>query len=86
MNDALFVRSLQGVRDLLRDRQGVIGWDRALRDPLREIVTLNEFHHQRTHTARLFEAVYVRDVRMVQRCEDFRFALKAREPIVICRE
>ena len=86
MDDPLFVRGFQGVRDLLRDRQGVIDRDDALRDPLREIVTLNEFHHQRTDTARLFEAVYVRDVRMVQRCERLRFAREPRESIGIAGE
>ena len=48
MDDPLFVRGFQGVRDLLRDRQGFIDRDGALRDPVREIVALNEFHHQRS--------------------------------------
>ena len=60
--------------------------DDALRDPLREIVTLDEFHHERTYTARLFEAVDVRDVRMVQRGERLRFAREPRESIGIARE
>ena len=58
----------------------------APRDPLREIVALDEFHHERTYAARLFEAVDVRDVRMVQRCERLRFAGESRQPIGVGRE
>ena len=52
---------------------------------LREVVALDEFHHERSDPA-FFEAVDSRDVRMVQRGEHFRFALKACEPIVVSRE
>ncbi len=83
MNDPLFVRGFQGVRDLLRDRQASSIGICALRDPLREIVTLNEFHHERTYNPRLFEAVDVRDVRMVQRCEGLGFARESSQPIGI---
>ena len=48
--------------------------------------TLDEFHHQRTHTPRGFQAVNVRDVRVIQRGEDLGFALKARQAIRIRRE
>ena len=33
---------------------------------LREVVALDEFHHERSDAAALFEAVDARDVRMVQ--------------------
>ena len=47
MNDALLVRGFQGLRDLLRDGQRFIERDRAARDPLRQIVAFDEFHHER---------------------------------------
>ena len=59
---------------------------RAARDALRQIVALDEFHHERGHAPAFFEAVDGGDVRMIQRREHFRFALKAREPIGIGRE
>jgi hypothetical protein len=40
----------------------------------------------RGHAPALFEAVYRGDVRMIQRGEYFRFALKARESVVIGRQ
>ena len=43
--------------------------NRPARDPLREILALDELHHERARSVRL-EAVDLRDVRMVQRGED----------------
>ena len=57
--------------------------NRALRNALREIVAVDEFHDERGHAARLFEPVYGRNVRVVQRREDFGFPLKTRELIVV---
>ena len=56
-----------------------------MRDALRQIVTFDEFHHEGGQAPALFEAVDCGDVRMVQRPEHFRFALKTREPIGIDR-
>ena len=50
MNDPLLVRGFERVRDLLRDRQGFVDRDRAARDPLREVLALDELHHERAHT------------------------------------
>ena len=49
-------------------------------------VALDQLHHERGHAVRLLEAVDVRDVRMVQRGEDFGFALEPREALGIRRE
>ena len=46
-----------------------------------EILALDEFHHQRRDAVGVFKAVNRRDVRMVQRREDFGFALEAREAL-----
>ncbi len=66
MDDPLLMCRFEGFGDLLRDGQRVVERDRATRDALRQIVALDQFHHERTHTARLFEAVDVRDVRVIQ--------------------
>jgi hypothetical protein len=51
--------------------------DRAACDALREILTLDQFHHERTHAVRFFKAVGVRDVRMILRRKRLRFARAA---------
>ena len=72
MDDALLVRRLERLGDLLRDRQRVVERNRAARDPLRQIVTLDEFHDEGAHPAGFFEAVDVRDVRVIQGRERLR--------------
>jgi len=47
MDHALLMRRFEGFGDLLRDGQRFAHGDGALRDPLGEIVTLDEFHHER---------------------------------------
>jgi len=37
MDDAPLVRGFEGFRNLLRDGQGLVGWNRTTRDALREI-------------------------------------------------
>lgn len=53
----------------------------AVRDP-----PLDKLHHESGHPPALFESVDGSDVRMIQRSEHFRFALKASESIVIRRQ
>ncbi|MEQ1910004.1 MAG: hypothetical protein ABMA15_14340 [Vicinamibacterales bacterium] len=86
MNDALLVRRFERLGDLRRDGECFIARDRALRDPLRQVVALDQFHDECGHVSALLESVDLRDVRMIQRCEHFRFALKAREPFRIGRQ
>ena len=47
MNDPLLVRRFERLGDLLRDRQRLVERDRAARDPLREVLALDELHHER---------------------------------------
>ena len=70
----------------LRDRQRFVDRDGPTRDTLREIVALDEFHHQRADASAVFQAIDVRDVRMVERGEDLRFALEPGEAIGIVGE
>ena len=58
----------------------------AARDPLRQVLALDQLHHQRADVADRFEAVDVRDVRMVERRERLRFALEPRQPFGIAGE
>ena len=66
VDDPLLVRRFERVGDLLRDGQRLVERDRAARDALRQVVALDQFHHDRTHTAAFFEAVDVRDVRVIE--------------------
>ena len=83
MNDPLLVRRFERVGDLLRHRQRLIEWNGALRDAVGQRRTLDELHHQRRRVGGVFQAVDRGDVRMVERGEDFRLALEARQPIRI---
>jgi hypothetical protein len=86
MNDALLVRRLERLRKLCRNGQRLGQRDRALREPLREIVAIHELHRQRGQTSAVLEPVNCRDVRMVQRREHLRFALETRNPFGIAGE
>ena len=86
MDDSLLVRRFQRLRDLLRDGQRLIERNRPASDPLRQIVALDEFHHERGEAHAFFEPVDGGDVGMIQGREHFGFALKPRQPVVIRRE
>ena len=86
MNDSLFVRRFERVRDLLRSRQRFSDGDRPARDTLLQVLALDEFHDEGAHTAGLFQAVDVGNVGMVEGGERVRFAGESREPIRIIGE
>ena len=86
MDDPLLMRRFERVRDLLGDGQCFFDRDGAARDALRQIVALDEFHHQRTDTAGFFQSVNDRDVGMVQRGQGLGFTQEAREPLGVVRE
>jgi len=86
MDDALLVRRFERLRDLLRDGQRLVNRDRPARNALRQILALDELHHDRAHTATLFEAVDVRDVRVIDGRQRLRFAIEPREPVGVARE
>jgi hypothetical protein len=56
---------------------------RAARDALRQILALDEFHHEGAHAAGFLQAVNVRDVRMIEGGEGLSFACEPREAVVI---
>ncbi len=83
MDDAGLVRDFQRLGDLPGDRKRLVEWQRAPRQPLREILALDQFEHQGPGRADLLEAVDLRDVRVVQRGEGPGFTLEAGEPVRI---
>ena len=86
MNDALLVRRLQGLCDLLRDLQCLVEWDRSTRGPPGEILAFDELHHEGLDAVSVFQSVDGGDVWVVQRREGLGFTLEAREPICVVRE
>ena len=85
MDDPQLVRGFQGLGYLLRDRQCLVDWNRALSNSVGERLPLHQLHHQRTDAVRLFQAVDLRDVRMVQRRQCLGFTLEAGQPLGIVR-
>ena len=51
MHDTLFVRGGEGVGKLPRDMQRFVHRQRTARDPLREVLALDELHHERALAA-----------------------------------
>ena len=86
MDDPLFVRDFQRLGDLRGDGQRLIDRDRPLSDAIGQGRPLDQLHHQRGVAIHPFEAVDRRDVRMIQRRQDFGFALKSGEPLRVTRD
>ena len=86
MDDAPLVRGFESLGDLARDRKRLIQRNRTTGDALREVVTLDQFHHEGSQAPAFFEPVDRGDVRMIERGEHFRFALKTRETIRVRRD
>ena len=80
VNDALLVCRVKRIGDLLRDGERFVERNRPVRDAIRQCRSLDQLHHQRGYAGALLEAVNLRDIRMIQRCENFGLALKARQP------
>ena len=89
MDDSELVCRFERVRDLLRHRQRFGYRDRSAIDHGRQVLTLDQLHHQCARfsgRAVPFEPVDVRDIRMVQRGECLRFAGEASQPLGVRRE
>ncbi len=86
MDDAALVRGVQRVGNLPRDVQHLVERQRALRDPSRQIVAVDELHHERAHAAAFFQSVNLGDMRMVQGRERLGLASETRQTIGIARE
>ena len=86
MDDALLVRRFERFGDLSGDRQRLVDRQWPLRNAVRQGRAVDELHHERIHAGRVFEPVDGRDVRVIERGEDFGFALKAGQPVRVCRD
>ena len=85
VDDALLVRRLERLRDLSCDEECLVDRDRAFRNAVSQRGALDQFHDEPSHTIALLEAVDDRDVGMIQRREDFGFALEPHQPLGVCR-
>jgi hypothetical protein len=86
MDDPLFMRGFERFGDLFRDGERLVYRDRTARDALRQIVALNELHHEGVNVTSLFESVNDCDVGVVQRGQGLGLTLEASEAIDIMRE
>ncbi len=90
------MRGLERLGNLLRDGQGLVERHSGLPrrsassakagDALRQVVALDEFHHERGDATAFFEAVDRGDVGMVQRGERLGFPREARQAVRVMRE
>ena len=77
VDDALLVRGFERFGDLLGDRQRFVKRNRPLRDAIGERRSFDELHHERRRPIAPLPAVDMRDMRMIERGEPFRFTLEA---------
>ena len=86
VDDPLSVRRFQGLRDLTADPQSFFERDRAAREPLRQRLSLDELQHEEARSARLFETVDRRDVRVIDGRQGARFALEPGQVLRVPRQ
>jgi hypothetical protein len=81
VDDALFMRRLEGFGDQPGDRHCFVEWQRPLLDAVGQRRAFNQLHHEGAAAVRPFEAINLRDVGMVQRGERLRLTLESRQPV-----
>ena len=86
MDDPVLVRGAKRLGDLLRDRQCLIDWNRALCNSVGERRPLDQFHDKRLHSVCLLQAIDMGDVRMIEGGEDLRFSPETSEAVRVRRE
>ena len=85
MDDALVVRLLERLGDLLRDLERLVDGDRAAREPLLEVFALDELESEERLPVGLLEPVDRGDVRVVEGGEKVRLALEAAQALGVLR-
>ena len=83
MDDPVLVRGFERLGDLLRHRKRLVERQGAPRDSVGERRAFDQLHHQGVLAAGIFEAVDLRDVRMIEGREELRFAAEPCEAIGI---
>src|ERR1700694_5697668 len=86
MNDSFLVSSFERLGNLYSDLQRFLNGERASLHSLGERLAGNQLHHEASHTVALLQTVDRGNVRMIQRCEHPRFALKTGQPFRIIYE
>ena len=86
MNHPRLVRGLQRVSDLLRNRQRVFDWYRALRDTVGERRALDQLQDKRMRALGFFDAVDGGDIRVVEAGENLRLAPKPGKAVRVIGE
>src|SRR6516165_7940651 len=86
MDDAFVMRRFKGLRDLPGDVERLIDWNRPASDALVQTLAVDEFEHEELRAVDLFEAVDLRDVRMVERGEHLGFTVEAGDALGIVGE
>ena len=86
MNDPLLMRCFEGFGDLLGDGQGLVELNRPTRDPLREILSFDELHHEGFDAVCVLQPVDGRNVRMIQGGQCLGFALESGHALRVGRE
>src|SRR5437763_6695225 len=98
MNDAALMRRFEPARDLQRDWDRFVRRDRAPLEAMRKVFPVDELHDQgdrrvasASFTApvasafrrKIFDAINLRDVRMIERGQALGLARKPRQPLRI---
>ena len=86
VDDPLLVRGLERLGDLFRDRQRIFNRDRAAIDALRQVLPLDQLHHECVQTSRSLDRVDRGYMWMVEGCEGPRLALESRKAVGVGRE
>ncbi len=86
VDHAGLVRRLERGRDLQGEVQRLLAGKRAARQPLLQVLAVDELHRQERRAVRLVDAVDPGDVRVVQRREQLGLALEARQPLGVAGE
>ena len=81
MDDPGAVGGIERADNLLRDGHSLRERQRTPAHALVQRVTLDQLEHKGRHAAGVLETVDSPDVRMIERCEQSRFALEARRAI-----
>ena len=83
MDDPLVVSGLQGIGNLERQLERFFNWDGTTIETVRQGVTFNKFENKEVRAIVFFKPVDGCDVRVIQRCKEFRFSLKPCEAISV---
>src|SRR6516162_4902465 len=85
VDDALLMGGFERLGDLLGNAEGVINRDGAASDSLIQALAVNEFEHEELRAVGFFEAVDLRDVRVIERRENLGFTTESGDALGIVR-